>query len=109
MNKYLTAAILCVVKKCIGKTKETRETSLNNLKSNQILGAHNINFFVDSLFGWFHSSQSFFSGFSCYMILNSEIMLTACDDGEPSATESTRRKAFSFDAISKMQRLSLRG
>lgn len=35
-------------------------------------------------------------------------MLTACDDGEPSATESTRRKAFSFDAISKTQWLSLR-
>ena len=64
--------------------------------------------FVDSLFGWFHSSQFFFSGFFCYMILNSEIMLTACDDGEPSATESTRRKAFSFEVISKMQRLSLR-
>lgn len=39
----VTAAILCVVKKCIGKTKETRETSMNNLKSNQILEAHNIN------------------------------------------------------------------
>ena len=38
--------ILCVVKKCIGKTKETRETSLNYLKNNQILGAHNINFLL---------------------------------------------------------------
>ena len=28
------------------------------------------------------------------------LFLTACDDGDPSATESTRRKASSFDEIS---------
>ena len=26
-------------------------------------------------------------------------MLTACDDGDPSATESTRRKAFNLDEL----------
>ena len=28
-------------------------------------------------------------------------ILTACDDGDPSATESTRRKAFNLDEISE--------
>ena len=30
-----------------------------------------------------------------------EIILTACDDGDPSATESTRRKPFNFNEISE--------
>ena len=30
-------------------------------------------------------------------------MLTACDDGDPSATESTRRKAFNLDEVPEIK------
>ena len=37
----------------------------------------------------------------CLVMHLSLTILTACDDGDPSATESTRRKAFNLDEISE--------
>ena len=45
-----------------------------------------------------HNIRTFFqSGVTTHL----NALLTACDDGDPSATESTLRKAFSFVEISE--------